>query len=72
MITSSTGSKTGFGLHSSDTVVYRHFILVRAKIKICGLSSGLVFFYVHFYHKKPFEATADLKARFLEAVLCSL
>jgi len=33
VITSSTGSKTGFGLHSSDTVVYRHFILVKAKNK---------------------------------------
>jgi hypothetical protein len=44
VITSSTGSKTGFGLHSSDTVVYRHFILVKAKNKkFCGLSSDLVF-----------------------------
>jgi hypothetical protein len=31
VITSSTGSKTGFGLHSSDTVVYRHYILLKAK-----------------------------------------
>jgi hypothetical protein len=44
VITSSTGSKTGFGLHSSDTVVYRHVILVKAKNKnFCGLSSDLVF-----------------------------